>query len=112
MASLTAGAALGGGQLRSSAAGRRAFAPAAAPAPRRGALQVVAGFNNMVKLGGGKKWERQELTANGKPVRVTMHVKAGDIVQVRSGGGFWGGGWGVGGGGGGGVGCFGLFWRG
>jgi large subunit ribosomal protein L24 len=49
-------------------------------APR--SVAVRAGFNNMVKLGGGKKWERQELTPNGKPVKITMHVKKGDIVQV------------------------------
>jgi len=49
---------------------------------RRPALIVRAGYNNMVKLGGGKKWERQELTPNGKPVKIDMHVKRGDIVQV------------------------------
>lgn len=46
-------------------------------------MVVRAGYNNMVKLGGGKKWERQELTPSGKPVKVAMHVKKGDIVQVR-----------------------------
>lgn len=58
-----------------------AFAPAA-PASRS-SVTVRAGYNNMVKLGGGKKWERQELTANGKPVKMDMHVKKGDVVQVR-----------------------------
>lgn len=35
--------------------------------------------------GPGKKWEHYELTANGKPVRQSMHVKAGDVVQVITG---------------------------
>ena len=35
--------------------------------------------------GPGKKWEHYELTANGKPVRQAMHVKAGDVVQVITG---------------------------
>lgn len=32
--------------------------------------------------GPGKKWEHYELNKNGKPVRVPMHVKTGDLVQV------------------------------
>lgn len=36
-------------------------------------------------IGPGKKWEHYELTANGKPVRQSMHVKAGDVVQVITG---------------------------
>jgi large subunit ribosomal protein L24 len=35
--------------------------------------------------GPGKKWEHYDLTPNGKPVRVRMHVKSGDMVQVISG---------------------------
>ena len=35
--------------------------------------------------GPGKKWEHYELTANGKPVRQTMHVKKGDTVQIIAG---------------------------
>ncbi len=35
--------------------------------------------------GPGKKWEHYELTANGKPVRIPMHVKKGDTVQIISG---------------------------
>ncbi|KAI8464365.1 MAG: plastid ribosomal protein L24 [Monoraphidium minutum] len=70
---------LGGASLRG-----RGPAPFSA-AGRRGAVAVRAGYNNMVKLGGGKKWERQELTANGKPVRIDMHVKKGDVVQVIAG---------------------------
>jgi len=35
--------------------------------------------------GPGKKWEHYELTANGKPMRIPMHVKKGDTVQIISG---------------------------
>jgi len=35
--------------------------------------------------GPGKRWEHAELTANGKPVRVAMHVKSGDLVKVIAG---------------------------
>lgn len=34
--------------------------------------------------GPGKRWEHYELTANHKPVRIPMHVKAGDTVKVRT----------------------------
>ncbi len=33
--------------------------------------------------GPGKKWEHMELNANGKPQRVSMHVRLGDTVKVR-----------------------------
>jgi len=39
----------------------------------------------MFPQGPGKKWEHYELTANGKPVRIPMHVKKGDTVQIISG---------------------------
>lgn len=32
--------------------------------------------------GPGKKWEHYELNDNGKPLRIPMHVKTGDVVQV------------------------------
>ena len=32
-----------------------------------------------------KKWVKQPLTDNGKPVRVKMHVKSGDTVVVTAG---------------------------
>lgn len=48
-------------------------------------MVVFAGYNNMVKLGGGKKWERQALHPSGKPIKIDMHVKKGDIVQVIAG---------------------------
>ena len=35
--------------------------------------------------GPGKKWESTPLTANGKPVFQTVHVKTGDTVQVIAG---------------------------
>ncbi len=35
--------------------------------------------------GPGKKWESYELTKNGKPVRIPMHVKKGDTVVVITG---------------------------
>ena len=43
--------------------------------------------NHCVRLsqGPGKKWEHYELTANGKPMRIPMHVKKGDTVQIISG---------------------------
>ncbi|KAL3138671.1 Plastid ribosomal protein L24, variant 2 [Trebouxia sp. C0010 RCD-2024] len=36
-------------------------------------------------IGPGKKWEHYDLTKNGKPVRLPMHVQRGDMVQVISG---------------------------
>lgn len=35
--------------------------------------------------GPGKKWESYPLNKNGKPERVKMHVKSGDLVQVIAG---------------------------
>jgi large subunit ribosomal protein L24 len=59
---------------------------AAAPAaPRRGALAVVAARGGLPRPGGGKAWERVDVNANGKPVKVPMHVKLGDTVQVIAG---------------------------
>eukprot|EP00882_Tetradesmus_deserticola_P005828 GHRQ01006135.1.p1 GENE.GHRQ01006135.1~~GHRQ01006135.1.p1 ORF type:complete len:200 (+),score=111.38 GHRQ01006135.1:103-702(+) len=49
------------------------------------ASTVVAHYGGRVNLGGGKAWERTETNQNGKPVKVKMHVKKGDIVQVISG---------------------------
>lgn len=43
---------------------------------------VVAHYGGKANLGGGKPWERTEVNHNGKPVKVVMHVKKGDIVQV------------------------------
>lgn len=34
--------------------------------------------------GPGKKWEHLELNSNGKPERVSMHVRKGDTVKVRA----------------------------
>ena len=35
--------------------------------------------------GPGKKWEHYTLTPNGKPVRIKMHIKSGDLVKVIAG---------------------------
>lgn len=43
---------------------------------------IVAHYGGKANLGGGKPWERTEVNHNGKPVKISMHVKAGDIVQV------------------------------
>lgn len=43
---------------------------------------VVAHYGGKANLGGGKPWERTQVNHNGKPVKVEMHVKKGDIVQV------------------------------
>ena len=32
-----------------------------------------------------RRWEKPDINANGKPVRVNMHVKTGDTVQVIAG---------------------------
>jgi hypothetical protein len=83
MASAVTQSSFMGAGLRPAGAARAAPRGAgAAFTGRRPALVVRAGYNNMVKLGGGKKWERQELYPSGKPVKIDMHVKKGDIVQV------------------------------
>jgi len=46
---------------------------------------VVAHYGGKANLGGGKPWERTQLNQNGKPVKMDMHVKKGDIVQVVAG---------------------------
>lgn len=56
---------------------KAAVQPARPPAR---SLVITAGI-----IGPGKKWEHYELTANGKPARVAMHVKTGDTVQVIAG---------------------------
>lgn len=43
---------------------------------------VVAHYGGKANLGGGKPWERKQVNHNGKPVKIAMHVKKGDIVQV------------------------------
>lgn len=48
------------------------------PQPVQRSLVITAGA-----IGPGKKWESYELTANGKPLRRPMHVKAGDTVKAR-----------------------------
>jgi large subunit ribosomal protein L24 len=79
MASLLgAKAAFCGSQLAAS----RSLAPRRlAPAP----VTVVAAYGNLPKIGGGRKWEHYELGPSGKAIRVPMHVKKGDYVQVIAG---------------------------
>ena len=67
--------------LGSSLRTQRPFVPSRA-SPVAGT--VVAAYGNKLNPGGGKPWERTEVNKNGKPVKVKMHVKAGDIVQVQS----------------------------
>jgi len=58
-----------------------------AAAPRR-ACPVAFSVSAMHKgpnIGGGKKWEHYELTKNGKPVRIKMHVRKEDTVVVIAG---------------------------
>ncbi|GLC46258.1 Plastid ribosomal protein L24 [Pleodorina starrii] len=57
-------------------------------APRRLApttTHVVAAYGDLPKIGGGRKWEHLELGPSGKALRVDMHVKKGDTVQVIAG---------------------------
>jgi hypothetical protein len=46
-------------------------------------LTVTCAYGSATKVGGGKKWVHTEVNHNGKPVKVKMHVKKGDMVQVR-----------------------------
>lgn len=48
------------------------------------AVRVVAGWGKQPKIGPGKRWEKPELTKNGKVVRVKLHVKKGDTVIVSA----------------------------
>lgn len=60
---------------------QRCFAPSrVSPA----APTVVAHYGGKANLGGGKPWERTKVNKNGNPVKIDMHVKKGDIVQVRA----------------------------
>lgn len=57
-------------------------------APRRAAvarcpLTVTCAYGTTPKVGGGKNWKHTEVNHNGNPVKVPMHVKKGDTVQVR-----------------------------
>jgi hypothetical protein len=63
---------------------RRCVAAAPGAGGRAASVSVVAHYGGKANLGGGKAWERTEVNANGKPVPVKMHVKAGDVVKVRA----------------------------
>lgn len=58
---------------------QRAFAPSRVSVA---APTVVAHYGGKANLGGGKAWERTKVNDNGKPVKMDMHIKKGDIVQV------------------------------
>jgi large subunit ribosomal protein L24 len=58
---------------------QRAFAPSRVSVA---APTVVAHYGGKANLGGGKPWERTQVNENGKPVKMDMHIKKGDIVQV------------------------------
>ncbi|KAG1661562.1 hypothetical protein FOA52_009561 [Chlamydomonas sp. UWO 241] len=51
----------------------------------RGNLQVACAYGTTPKVGGGKRWKHIEVNDNGKPVKVDMHVKKGDLVKVIAG---------------------------
>eukprot|EP00877_Chromochloris_zofingiensis_P008557 jgi/Chrzof1/3955/Cz13g14230.t1 len=46
---------------------------------------IRAAHGDIPKIGGGKKWVHTPVNKNGKPIKVTMHVKKGDLVQVVAG---------------------------
>ncbi|PNG99954.1 50S ribosomal protein L24, chloroplastic [Tetrabaena socialis] len=57
-------------------------------APRRltpTTTHVVAAYGDLPKVGGGRKWEHLEIGPGGKALRVPMHIKKGDTVQVIAG---------------------------
>jgi large subunit ribosomal protein L24 len=61
-----------------------------AVAPRRALASakpcIVAAYGDLPRIGGGRKWEHYEVLPNsGRAVRVKMHVKKGDTVQVIAG---------------------------
>lgn len=64
--------------------GNRVAAPsfAARRASSAAPLTVVASYGTDSNIGGGRRWKHLELNKNGKPVRVKVHVKKGDTVQV------------------------------
>lgn len=49
-------------------------------APSLRVLPITAGI-----IGPGKKWEHYPLNKNGKPIKVPMHIKKGDTVQIIAG---------------------------
>ncbi|KAL4450652.1 hypothetical protein ABPG77_001008 [Micractinium sp. CCAP 211/92] len=56
-----------------------------ATAPKKAVTAHAAPVQAAI-VGPGKKWEHMELNANGKPQRVSMHVRLGDTVKVIAGG--------------------------
>ena len=50
----------------------------------RAPLSVTCAYGTTPKVGGGKRWKHTEVNVNGNPVKVEMHIKKGDTVQVGS----------------------------
>lgn len=50
--------------------------------PALASVTVRAAYGDLPKIGGGRKWKHIETNDNGNPVKVPMHVKKGDLVQV------------------------------
>ncbi|GAX83711.1 hypothetical protein CEUSTIGMA_g11136.t1 [Chlamydomonas eustigma] len=48
-------------------------------------LTVTCAYGTTPKVGGGKRWEHTPVNSNGKPMKVGMHIKKGDTVQVIAG---------------------------
>lgn len=54
-------------------------------AKQRRAVTAQATPVRAAVVGPGKKWEHTEVNQNGKPVRVSMHIRLGDTVKVIAG---------------------------
>ncbi|KAG2441662.1 hypothetical protein HXX76_003280 [Chlamydomonas incerta] len=63
----------------------RSVAPRAPITSRTTVCAPVAAYGDLPKIGGGRKWEHLELGPGGKALRVPMHVKKGDTVQIIAG---------------------------
>jgi len=53
--------------------------------PVAASVVVRAAYGDLPKVGGGRKWVHTKVNQNGKPVKVSMHVKKGDLVVVIAG---------------------------
>jgi large subunit ribosomal protein L24 len=54
--------------------------------PAAASVVVRAAYGNRPNVGGGRKWIHTKVNDNGKPVKVPMHVKKGDLVVVSTAG--------------------------
>ncbi|GAX72925.1 hypothetical protein CEUSTIGMA_g380.t1 [Chlamydomonas eustigma] len=55
------------------------------PVIARVPLTVTCAYGTTAKVGGGKRWEHTPVNSNGKPIKVDMHIKKGDTVQIIAG---------------------------